>query len=406
MKKRAFPFCSTASVTAMVTASMVIGCGAPVEGATGSVESDVESPATLKVEKVVAEGQRVYAYVRTAEGSLAIYTWGRDSGEIGLGGQPRNLGSPRLVDGREPIPVATTDAAIQRARNHGFPSARGVRFECGDLSPRKADSADGEYSAACRGWNNLFGQHGPFGRAAKPAPLTFTAGENHLCARVKLHNGEGGAPDQYGVECWGRNHMGQAGMDPGGFFSSDCLLSECNANGLIVALEKPTSVHATANATCALQEDGQVLCWGSNEDGILGRDWALDSQWDHEPQAVAGRYQQLAAGRNTVCAIGAENPEQTANLSGGKLHCWGQVPFLYRRFPPESGGGFPNHVFSTPQLIAENSNWVDVAVGDDFVCGVLSGGALHCLGSDEYGQLGGHALPGSGWVKINIVAPA
>ena len=99
----------------------------------------------------------------------------------------------------------------------------------------------------------------PFGTATTlAAPVTtLVAGTSHTCAL----SGSGA------VECFGLNSLGQVGPNPGG--PQEEIRRPVPVSGFagrVVGLGSGSG----AQHTCAILEDGQVQCWGSNHAGQLG----------------------------------------------------------------------------------------------------------------------------------------
>jgi alpha-tubulin suppressor-like RCC1 family protein len=120
------------------------------------------------------------------------------------------------------------------------------------------------------------------------------AHHKHTCARTL----DGSA------YCWGRNDYGQLG------------------DGTRVDKPTPTQVTLVPGIigmgggryhACALREDGQLWCWANNEDGQLGRGTMTD--YEGTAQAVPGlpTIRQVVAGGWYTCALANE----------GEVLCWG-----------------------------------------------------------------------------------
>ena len=92
------------------------------------------------------------------------------------------------------------------------------------------------------------------GLGAGSGTTALTVGSNHTCALKS-----GGA-----VLCWGRNVEGQLGDN-----STTQHLVPTSVNGL-GAGSGVTRLVAGGAHTCALENDGAVLCWGNNANGQLG----------------------------------------------------------------------------------------------------------------------------------------
>ncbi|WP_394831119.1 RCC1 domain-containing protein [Pendulispora rubella] len=122
------------------------------------------------------------------------------------------------------------------------------------------------------------------------------------------------------VACWGANGVGELGHDPGldGACSGN---AKCNGQPTIIPGMKDVREIAVGLAySCALQEGGAVQCWGSNSEGQLGHDPALDgdayaNQWSFRPQTVAGlsNVAHIVAGAAHTCVV----------TWGSEVWCWG-----------------------------------------------------------------------------------
>ena len=70
--------------------------------------------------------------------------------------------------------------------------------------------------------------------------------------------------------------------------------------------------------TCALNEDAEVLCWGSGDNGRLGNGFSDKQNTPVNVLAVSGTdnlswIKQVSAGKKHTCALNG----------GGKVYCWG-----------------------------------------------------------------------------------
>jgi hypothetical protein len=76
------------------------------------------------------------------------------------------------------------------------------------------------------------------------------------------------------VWCWGRNVLGEAGFDPAlsdstcPFYNDRCQVAPRKVAGLLDAVE----VEVGVEAACARTRAGEIYCWGSNQNGLLGHD--------------------------------------------------------------------------------------------------------------------------------------
>ncbi|MEP7156440.1 MAG: RCC1 repeat-containing protein [Betaproteobacteria bacterium] len=206
----------------------------------------------------------------------------------------------------------------------------------------------------------------------------LSAGLAHTCAVVRG-----------GVQCWGRNDVGQLGNGN----TSDSLVPV----DAIPAGNAATAISLGQFHSCAVVNGG-VQCWGDNNFNKLGN--ALVSNSSNPMQAIGANLGAVgvAAGANHSCAV----------VNGG-VTCWG------RNNLGQIGNGMMDPVNGSPpaQAIAQGSNVIAVAAGNDFSCAVLGGG-VQCWGLNDGGQLGnggvnagssspGDALPaGSGATALAV----
>lgn len=139
--------------------------------------------------------------------------------------------------------------------------------------------------------------------------LQVAAGAGHSCAlRVD------------GVQCWGLNEDGQLGDGTTRASATPVVVPGVPPGaGFVAAGGGELDGHLTGH-TCAVDNDGQVLCWGRNAEGQLGRVISADHL---KPEAVQlygeerddklNRISRVALGAFFGCALG----------SRGSVFCWG-----------------------------------------------------------------------------------
>lgn len=213
---------------------------------------------------------------------------------------------------------------------------------------------------------------------------TLDSGRYHTCAVVPPGD----------VRCWGYGDYGALGHAARDTIGDD----ETPADAAPVEVgsgRTVTSLSAGTVHTCAVRDDGSVICWGFGGDGRLG--YAnTRSIGDDEPPADAGAVD-IGAGR-TATAVAAGRAHSCALLDGGDVRCWGF------NFDGRLGLG-GNASVGDP--------WVATAVGDDespasrapvdlgpgrsataitageaHTCALLDDGTVRCWGTADHGQLG------------------
>ena len=174
------------------------------------------------------------------------------------------------------------------------------------------------------------------------------AGRAHLCAGM----GDGS------VSCIGSDEFGELadGM-PGG---------ESDTAVLISGVSNPVRLVAGGHHTCALNNAGDVQCWGFNDHGQLG---GSGSQVVTVVAAQGAR--RLAAGDSHTCAL----------LDDGSGLCWGD------NYKGQLGNG-DNTDSTDPVVVSGLVGAKEIAAGYDHTCAVLEGGSVQCWGADGFGELG------------------
>jgi alpha-tubulin suppressor-like RCC1 family protein len=323
------------------------------------------------------------------------FCWGQ--GNLG------QLGSGSAQGSSEPMPVAG---------GHYFEELGAALFQtCGRRT-------DGEVWC----WGRW---HGAGDEADVPEPLpgnvqfrTFSLGAFHGCG-----------VDQEGIgHCWGSNNSGELGTGDRGPASPEPV-----AVAFDLAFE---SLHAGFQNTCGLTEDREIHCWGANTMGALGDPDAPASSLEANRVAGDDRYRDLTSGAMNYCALTDE----------GELRCWGRNEngeladgtSESRSEPVPAAGGpdgwdrvvgaRPNAIWvhfcgleegtgaawcwglshlgqvgpaaaetcgtsdfvcaRTPVPIPGGLQFVDLALGGGHTCGLTEEGALFCWGSNAQGQFG------------------
>jgi alpha-tubulin suppressor-like RCC1 family protein len=233
-------------------------------------------------------------YGQLGRGDLA--TRGDGPGEMG-----DNLPTVALGNGRTATAITAGSAHTCALLDNGQVKCwgYGARLGVGDT----ADRGDGP---------------GEMGDALVPAALganriAITAGDGHTCALL----------DDQSVKCWGSNGAGQLGL--GGTTSRGDGPGEMGDNLPAVALgtgQTATAVTGGGSYTCALLDDGQAKCWGTNGAGQLGlggtdtRGDGAGEMGDNLPTVALGN------GR-TATAITAGDAQTCALLDNDHVKCWG-----------------------------------------------------------------------------------
>ncbi len=218
-------------------------------------------------------------------------------------------------------------------------------------------------TVSCWGWNE-YGQTGQSiqdnSQEAVIASLTgitqITAGSYHTCALNWLGK----------VYCWGRNNVGQLGNEQ---------VKETVQPILVEGLTDQTirQISAGSTHTCALNQSGQIYCWGSNKDGKLGA--GSNNSYSDRALSVIGlenAFVQVSAGGSHTCALD----------NAGKVWCWGDG-----KDGQTGQGNFEDQ--SVPVMVnGLQTPAIKISSGWYHVCVQTIEGKVNCWGKNTKGQLG------------------
>lgn len=278
----------------------------------------------------------------TAEGD--VLTFGSNArGQLGRGDVP---GGPVL----DRVPLPGLVAHVTQRFEHGCAILRsgalwcwGSNFE-GELGQGDpADSPD---------------RSDPVEVSRGVAFQDVSAGQGHTCA-VAIDGT---------LWCWGRNVGGELGLGP----------------GMPIQLRTPTelrgarwrSVVAGQSHTCAIRSDGDLFCWGQDDDndghaGPLG----VPGSGVHDAPVIvddAGDWDTISTDTFHTCGVRTD----------GTLWCWG------RNAEGQLGLGDTSIVVEAPQRIGTDADWARVAVGRFATCAEKRDGRVLCAGANRSGELG------------------
>lgn len=212
-----------------------------------------------------------------------------------------------------------------------------------------------------------------------PSPATvrdvlagsIAMGEDHSCL----------VDDGGRARCWGRNGAGQLGVAPETTTLPGCGEPASSTPVEVVGVEGARQVGVGAAHSCAVLEDGAVLCWGGAGFGQLGIGAVTpgnDGEATADPTVVTlPPADQLALGELHSCALTRD----------GDVYCWG-----YDGAGQIGTGltdvGCDGGCQLTPVRVPALANVVAIAAGRSHTCAVTQSGELLCWGGGDAGQLG------------------
>jgi uncharacterized repeat protein (TIGR02543 family) len=269
---------------------------------------------------------------------------------------------------------------------------------------------------------NASGQLGDAGTAAALVPmpvtslsagaLTVAVGAAHVCA-IKVDSG---------IDCWGLGASGQLGNNAtgsallpvavtgfgasvqrvaAGAFHSCALATDGSVqcwglntsgqlgNGTLVESWLPAPVSGLASSiaavvtgdyhSCALSSSGAVQCWGSNSNGQLGNNSAVDSSTPVQVAGLTTGVRALTAGAAHTCAL----------LTSGALQCWGS----------NVSGQLGNTAVVGNSLVPVAATTLTtataVSAGRSHTCALTTAQQALCWGDNSFGELGNNSTVSS-----------
>ena len=149
----------------------------------------------------------------------------------------------------------------------------------------------------------------------------------------------------------------------------------------------PVSVNTALRHTCAILDNGDLKCWGSDSYGRLGDGGSVDPT-TYDANVVLGSPSatpiDLGQGRTAV-AVAPGDAHTCAILDNGSVKCWGSD------YNGQLGIGQGNYI-SAPvnQTVDLGANRTAVAIdsGARHTCVILDNADVKCWGWNHKGQLG------------------
>ncbi|MES1165063.1 MAG: protease pro-enzyme activation domain-containing protein [Verrucomicrobiota bacterium] len=107
------------------------------------------------------------------------------------------------------------------------------------------------------------------------------------------------------ARCWGQNDQGQIG---------DGTTTQRLTPATVTGLTGATAISAGFRHTCAVMSGGSISCWGHNQFGELGDGTTTNRLTPVAVQGLGGSAVAVSAGADHTCAT----------LANGNLRCWGE----------------------------------------------------------------------------------
>lgn len=151
------------------------------------------------------------------------------------------------------------------------------------------------------------------------------------------------------------------------------------------------AVGAGYGFSCALLHDGEIACWGCNDEAALGLPDGHPSL-DTVMMGCKSRAKSPLLAKGVNDALVGEEVRQLAvgsghscvRLEGGAVHCWGSNTMGQLGVIDSSNHATPVEV----KLAGESLHALQISSGGNQSCAVLESGSVVCWGDNSHGQAG------------------
>lgn len=172
------------------------------------------------------------------------------------------------------------------------------------------------------------------------------------------------------VYCWGENSQGQLGAHR----VEERIDSPVRVDGL----EGAVAISAGTMHSCALLKDGRVSCWGWNALGQTGS----DVEYTRDARELVGP--NIVAGISGATAIAAGRGQSCAQMKSG-VFCWGEAMLKSQ----STKRGYHDNRPTEVEELAELSQF---AFKDESACALFKDGHAGCWGSGVFSLVVGRPL--------------
>lgn len=182
------------------------------------------------------------------------------------------------------------------------------------------------------------------------------------------------------VWCWGQNSTNQTGSANPPQLTSTPVKVDING-------QKAKTVTGGYGHSCAILDDDTLWCWGANEGGQLGRTVSSPSQTPSQVGLSSFKVKDISLGDNHSCAVTLE----------GDVYCWGSENNCAPNGDCGNKLGDGSATAAAPGTLIrvagpEGSTYLSgiakVGAGKNFTCAQTEAGELYCWGDARYGQMG------------------
>ncbi|MFY9487655.1 MAG: hypothetical protein WAP35_03020 [Solirubrobacterales bacterium] len=224
---------------------------------------------------------------------------------------------------------------------------------------------DLDRTVKCQGQNSS-GQLGNATNADSSTPVVVAGFGNPAVQVVSGNNHSCALLTNGNVRCWGANNQGQLGTAVAATPTSNVSISVPDmANDI-------TQIASGYDHSCAIRTNDNVVCWGANSYGQLGDGSVTPTKGTETTESLGGRAKEIATGQAHTCAL----------LVNGTVRCWGANSYGQLGNGTAVGSTRPVSVVGLPAAVDS------ITTGAYHTCAVLVDKTLRCWGRNDKGQLG------------------
>jgi cysteine-rich repeat protein len=295
-----------------------------------------------------------------------VRCWGANTlGQLGKPGIVQDIGDNEAPNTVEPVVLGGTAIGIAAGFVHTCALIEGGDVQCwglgssGQLGYGNTNTIGNDEDPSAAGFVSFPG-----------AAAQIAAGTEHTCILLV-----GGA-----VRCWGSGSVGKLGLGNTNFIGDNeapSVVMPINLGGAAVQIAVG-AVH-----TCALRDDGNVFCWGSNAAGQLGYGNTTiigdnETPLAAGPVSIGAPATSIAAGWEHTCVV----------TDQATVKCWGNGANGRLGYGNTNSIGDNELPSSVAAVNLDGDLAVSVSIGLTHSCAMIDGGGVRCWGAGDLGQLG------------------
>ena len=186
--------------------------------------------------------------------------------------------------------------------------------------------------------------------------------------------------------CWGKGTDGQLGNSLAS--NQDTPVYVVDGENSTTPIEDIVQIAGGYVHACALNIEGKVFCWGSQDEGQLGNGVtnggyinypvAVKTDITSDPSVDLSNIVQIASLGSHACALSSDN----------EVFCWGKGIEGQLGNNSDSSRNLPVKVVAKESTTNSLTGIIQIATGADHTCALNRGGEVFCWGAGASGQRG------------------